>query len=59
LIKFNEHAVVDGLIMDSCNKRTDIKPEAGKWWLDREFAVFKFGGLVKRGDTFFLLKSRQ
>ena len=35
---------------------TDIKPEAGKWWLDREFAVFNIGGLVKRGDNILSVK---
>ena len=28
-------------------KGTEIKPEAGEWWLDREFRVFNIGGLVK------------
>jgi hypothetical protein len=35
---------------------TDIKPEKGKWWLDREFAVFNIGGLVKRGDNILSVK---
>jgi hypothetical protein len=30
---------------------TEVKPEAGKWWLDREFGVFKIGDLVKKGDN--------
>ncbi|MGD0340183.1 MAG: glycosyl hydrolase [Bacteroidales bacterium] len=30
---------------------TEIKPEAGKWWLDRDFAVFSIGRLVKKGDN--------
>lgn len=35
---------------------TEIKPEEGQWWLDREFAVFNIGGLVKRGDNILSLK---
>ena len=35
---------------------TEIKPEEGKWWLDRQFAVFNIGGLVKRGDNILSLK---
>ena len=30
---------------------TEVKPEAGKWWLDREFGVFNIGALVKKGDN--------
>ncbi len=30
---------------------TEINPEAGKWWLDREFKVFNIGELVKTGDN--------
>jgi len=33
-----------------------IKPEEGKWWLDREFAVFNIGTLVKRGDNVLSIK---
>jgi hypothetical protein len=35
---------------------TEIKPEAGKWWLDREFGVFNIGGLAKKGDNTLTLK---
>lgn len=30
---------------------TEVKPEEGKWWLDREFGVFRIGSLVKKGDN--------
>ena len=36
---------------------TLVKPEAGKWWLDREFGVFKIGNLVKPGDNTVTLKA--
>ncbi len=36
---------------------TEIKPEAGKWWLDREFGVFNIGGLAKKGDNTLTLKA--
>jgi len=29
----------------------EVKPEADKWWLDREFGVFRIGTLVKKGDN--------
>ena len=35
---------------------TIIRPEEGKWWLDREFAVFNIGGLIKRGVNILSLK---
>jgi hypothetical protein len=35
---------------------TEIKPEEGKWWLDRNFAVFRIGKLVKQGDNVLTLK---
>jgi hypothetical protein len=28
-----------------------VKAEEGKWWLDREFGVFRIGNLVKKGDN--------
>jgi hypothetical protein len=28
-----------------------VKPEEGKWWLDREFGVFNIGKLVRKGDN--------
>ena len=28
-----------------------VKTEDGKWWLDREFGVFRIGNLVKKGDN--------
>ncbi|MCX6335430.1 MAG: glycosyl hydrolase [Bacteroidia bacterium] len=30
---------------------TEVKPEEGKWWLDREFGVFKIGYLVRKGEN--------
>ena len=30
---------------------TEVKPDEGKWWLDREFGVFDIGNLVKKGDN--------
>jgi hypothetical protein len=35
---------------------TEVKPEAGKWWLDRAFSVFNIGSLVKQGDNTITLK---
>ncbi len=35
---------------------TEVKPEEGKWWLDRSFGVFKIGDLVKKGDNTVSLK---
>jgi hypothetical protein len=29
----------------------EVKPEDGKWWLDREFGVFNIGKLVRKGDN--------
>jgi hypothetical protein len=29
----------------------ELKPEEGKWWLDREFGVFQIGRLVRQGDN--------
>jgi len=28
-----------------------VKAEKGKWWLDREFGVFRIGNLVRKGDN--------
>jgi hypothetical protein len=36
---------------------TEIKPEAGKWWLDREFSILNIGALVKKGDNTITLKA--
>jgi len=36
---------------------TEVKPEAGKWWLDRSFSVFNIGTLVKEGDNTITLKT--
>ncbi|MCX6261392.1 MAG: glycosyl hydrolase [Bacteroidia bacterium] len=36
---------------------TEIKPEAGKWWLDREFNIFNIGALAKKGDNTITLKA--
>ncbi len=30
---------------------TEVKPENGKWWLDRSFCVFEIGSLIKQGDN--------
>jgi hypothetical protein len=35
---------------------TEISPEEGQWWLDREFAVFKIGDLAKTGNNTITLK---
>jgi hypothetical protein len=36
---------------------TEIKPQAGKWWLDRSFGVFKIGSFLKTGDNIISLKT--
>ena len=36
---------------------TEIKPEAGKWWLDRSFGVFSIGSFLKTGDNMISLKT--
>jgi hypothetical protein len=36
---------------------TEIKPEKGKWWLDRSFGIFNIGSLVKTGDNIIALKT--
>ena len=36
---------------------TEVKPEAGKWWLDRSFSVFSIGTLVRTGDNTITLKA--
>jgi hypothetical protein len=35
---------------------TEVKPEAGEWWLDRSLGVFKIGSLVRSGDNTIALK---
>ncbi|MBK8881081.1 MAG: hypothetical protein IPN67_01465 [Bacteroidales bacterium] len=35
---------------------TEVKPEEGKWWLDRSLAVFNIGSLVRTGDNTITLK---
>ncbi|MEI6047256.1 MAG: glycosyl hydrolase [Bacteroidota bacterium] len=35
----------------------EIKPEDGKWWLDRSFSVFNISALVKQGDNILTLKT--
>jgi hypothetical protein len=35
---------------------TMVKPEQGKWWLDRNFSVFNIGTLAKRGNNTITLK---
>jgi hypothetical protein len=36
---------------------TEVKPEAGKWWLDRQFSVFGIGSLIRKGDNTITLKA--
>jgi len=36
---------------------TDVKPEDGKWWLDRSLSIFKIGNLVRTGDNTVTLKT--
>jgi hypothetical protein len=36
---------------------TEIKPEEGKWWLDRSFGVFNIGTIVRTGDNTITLKA--
>jgi hypothetical protein len=36
---------------------TELKPEEGKWWLDRNFAVFNIGAFVKEGENTVSLKT--
>ena len=36
---------------------TEVKPEDGKWWLDRSLGVFNIGSLVKTGDNTITLKA--
>ncbi len=35
----------------------EVKPEDGKWWLDRSFGVFNIGTLIKTGDNTITLKT--
>jgi hypothetical protein len=35
----------------------EIKPEDGKWWLDRSFGVFNIGSIVRTGDNIITLKT--
>ena len=35
----------------------EVKPEEGKWWLDRSFSVFNIGTMVKTGDNTITLKA--
>jgi hypothetical protein len=35
----------------------EVKPENGKWWLDRSFGVFNIGTAVKTGDNTITLKT--
>jgi hypothetical protein len=35
----------------------NVKPEDGKWWLDRSFNVFNIGSLVKAGNNSITLKA--
>jgi hypothetical protein len=35
----------------------EIKPETGKWWLDRNFSIFNIGTLVKDGENTITLKA--
>ena len=35
----------------------EIKPEPGKWWLDRNFGVFSIGKLLKEGENTITLRT--
>ena len=35
----------------------EVKPENGKWWLDRSFGVFNIGTAIKTGDNIITLKT--
>ncbi len=35
----------------------EVKPESGKWWLDRSFGVFNIGKFVKSGGNTLMLKT--
>jgi hypothetical protein len=35
----------------------EVKPEDGKWWLDRSFGVFRIGSFVKAGDNTVTVKA--
>ncbi len=35
----------------------EIRPEAGKWWLDRNFSIFNIGTVVKDGENTITLKA--
>jgi hypothetical protein len=35
----------------------EVKPDPGKWWLDRSFGVYNIGSLVKNGDNTIALKA--
>ena len=35
----------------------ELKPEAGKWWLDRSFGVFNIGNYVKQGENTIMLSA--
>jgi hypothetical protein len=36
---------------------TELKPEDGRWWLDRSFGVFEIGKVVKPGNNTITLKT--
>jgi hypothetical protein len=36
---------------------TEVKPESGKWWLDRSFGVFAAGNLLRQGENTIVLKT--
>jgi len=36
---------------------TEVKPNTGKWWLDRQFSLFDIGSLVSKGDNIITLKA--
>jgi hypothetical protein len=35
----------------------EVKPDAGKWWLDHNFAVFSIDSIVKEGENIITLKA--
>jgi alpha-L-rhamnosidase len=35
----------------------EVKPESGKWWLDRSFGVFNIGTVIRQGENKITLKT--
>jgi hypothetical protein len=36
---------------------TEVHPESGKWWLDRELKIFNIGSFVRKGENTIVLKT--